>query len=217
MPCLPFLALGLAYTSNLIYSQIKINQRKFCFLLFSSAVFLQMVFITTAFTINNVVDTRIKIGDWLNRNLPANTKVLVDWFPYGPKLPDNSSIRLQMFEAGKFIPFLKDVVENKVKPDGDYLVLSSLVYDRFFSQPNADQYRRKVIEKAFKTLKRVKEIRPNISSYGFHNPALTLFSLNSSNHLSDIDQKKGVFKCPCEQNGKFAKKISELIALPLWD
>lgn len=119
-------------------------------------------------------DTRQQMADWMIDNLPKGSKVLVDWSPYGPHFPKNE-MEIGMFPSGKMFELLNG---ESIKALGyDYLVLSSLVYNRFFDQPGGDALRRSVIRNAFKTIPILQEVRPEAGSYGFHNPTLTLFSL----------------------------------------
>ena len=60
----------------------------------------------------------------------------------------------------------------------DYLLLSSLWYDRYFSQPRSDLYAKRRIRDVFERVPVVQEFRPRHGTYGFHNPTVTLFSLS---------------------------------------
>lgn len=130
-------------------------------------------------------DTRQQLADWMVHNLPKGSRVLVDWSPYGPHFPHHE-FEIGMFPPGKMFELLNG---ESIKGLGfDYMVLSSLVYNRFFDQPEGDAVRRSVLRNAFKTIPVIKEVRPKAGTYGFHNPTLTLFSLKNEDFVKLNDE-----------------------------
>ncbi len=122
-------------------------------------------------------DTRIQLADWMVANLQHGAKVVVDWKPYAPR-----------FHRGEFqsVYLIRSDILEKMTPSSmkqigqagnDYLVLSSLFYDRYMSQPLADPAMRQRFRDIFERVPVIKQIKPKYGTYGFNNPTLTLFSL----------------------------------------
>ena len=121
-------------------------------------------------------DTRDEMGAWMVKNLPINSEVYLDWKRYGPTLPEGV-FKVTYIPRAKLVETL-DI--NKLKSSGkSYLVLSSLFYDRYFSQPHPHVTVRERIRQVFERVPIVKEFRPEHGTYGFHNPTLTVFSLKA--------------------------------------
>jgi hypothetical protein len=59
-----------------------------------------------------------------------------------------------------------------------YLVLSSLFYNRYFSQPESEPVLRQRFREVFQRVPVVAQFEAPSGTYGFHNPTLTLFSLS---------------------------------------
>jgi hypothetical protein len=98
----------------------------------------------------------------------------MDWKPYCPNFHG------QTFEV-VHIPradIMEGLDNRALKESGaDYLILSSLFYDRYFSQPDAVPAFRQRIREVFNRLPVVARFEAPSGTYGFHNPTLTLFSL----------------------------------------
>ncbi len=119
-------------------------------------------------------DTRTQMRDWMVQNLPKGSTVVMDWKPYNPPLSDD-------YFKVIYLP-REDIISNlrisQLKTlDGDYLVLSSLYYGRFFDQPNAEPAFREVFRKVLSGFSTVKVFEAKHGTYGFHNPKLTLLDL----------------------------------------
>jgi 4-amino-4-deoxy-L-arabinose transferase-like glycosyltransferase len=119
-------------------------------------------------------DTRVIAAKWIEENLPHGSKILLDWQPYGPHLPADKfdvSIITRKRLASDFSP-------RALKQSGaDYLVLSTLFYQRYFTQPRSNTMFRDRFSAVFQQLPIIKEFTPHFDSYGFHTPTLTVFSL----------------------------------------
>ena len=173
LPCLPFLALAAAEFVCFI--------RKTSLGRIAPVAALILFLVPTVRTVELAseikYDTRSEMADWMINNLPAGAKVYLDWKPYSPR-----------FWHGEFavshIPRAKILVQldvDALRNSGfDYLVLSSLFYERYFSQPLADPALRQRLRDVFERVPVVHEIKPRYGTYGFNNPTLTLFSLKSA-------------------------------------
>lgn len=176
IPCLPFLAL-LAGEFVRVLANTKARAPV---LVACLAVALLPFYETMLLTSEVSDDTRERLGAWMVAELPKGSRVLVDWIPYAPLPPEGDhGLALEMFPPGLLIHDLRAIIDGNLKPDYDYLALSSLVYNRYFTQPFSDSVRRQVIRDAFATLPVLKEEVPHYKTYGFHNPAVTIFSLRA--------------------------------------
>jgi hypothetical protein len=177
VPCIPFLIIA---ASELVVTYAAYAQKKVLalFLVFSLISLPLIKSVSLASEIKD--DTRIKMGRWMMQHLPKGTKVLIDWQPYGPTF-EQGYFDVMNFPSGKMIQTLNP--RNLKTTGAQYMVLSSLVYNRFFNQPQTDAVRRSVIRKIFKKIKILHEEHPRSAygTYGFHNPKLTLFDLKELN------------------------------------
>jgi hypothetical protein len=57
--------------------------------------------------------------------------------------------------------------------------LSSLFYNRYFSQPEGEPILRQRFREVFQRVPIVAQFEAESGTYGFHNPTLTLFSLKA--------------------------------------
>ena len=81
-----------------------------------------------------------------------------------------------------------DIEQLATADRNQYLLLSSLFYSRYFTQPEAYPIGRARIASFFKRVPIVKHIEAEQGTYGLHNPALTLFSLNQA-RLKELAQE----------------------------
>ena len=126
-------------------------------------------------------DSRSRLDAWIHTNIPKGARIAIDYPPYDPPLLGGT------YQVLRFAPgqLLNEIAEGRIQEKADYLVLSSLIYDRFFTQPNGDGARREVIRQAFSSLPVLQQMRPRYLTYGFHNPVVTIFDLKSGRILSN--------------------------------
>jgi len=113
----------------------------------------------------------------MKANLPPGSKVFMDWSPYCPRFHENE-FAVEYIPRAHIIPKL-DVSQLR-ESDADYLILSSLYYDRYFKQPESNPVLRQRLREVFERVPVVTQIVPESGTYGFHNPVLTLFSLKDA-------------------------------------
>lgn len=172
LPCLPFLAIAASELLRELYSRGRVFQVGVAALA-GVLVFLPLQrTIALASDLRN--DTRDQMVAWMKESVPAGSKILMDWKPYCPNFHG------QTFEV-VHIPradIMEGLDNRALKESGaDYLILSSLFYDRYFSQPDAVPAFRQRIREVFNRLPVVARFEAPSGTYGFHNPTLTLFSL----------------------------------------
>jgi hypothetical protein len=122
---------------------------------------------------------------WMRENIPPGSKVFMDWSPYCPRFHDDA-FEIEYIPRARIIPKL-DLAALK-ESQGDYLVLSSLYYDRYFKQPESNPILRQRIREVFERVPVVIQMAPEYGTYGFHNPVLTLFSLKKED-FEALDQE----------------------------
>ncbi|MBN8550007.1 MAG: glycosyltransferase family 39 protein [Deltaproteobacteria bacterium] len=185
-PCLPFLALAAAQCIEFIsWTRLK----RFAPALACIAIAFPAL---RSFTLAREMrtDTRVQVAQWIRENVPPGSKVLFDWQPYSPALsPKEYSIEyiLRINVPQRLTPAALK------KSDADYLVLSSLFYDRYFSQPNPNRVFQGRFKAVFTRVPVVKEFRAASGTYGFHNPTLTVFSLKDEDFAKlgeQLEQKR---------------------------
>ena len=203
LPCLPFVAIACgALVAALAQAQRSIM---------APMVALAALGITATRSIELASevknDTRVRMASWMKDNLPPGAKVRIDWQPYEPEFV-KGEFQLDSFPSGKMMKYLNPA---ELKKSGyDYLLMSSLVYNRFFAQPQLDPVRRAVIRRAFQTVPVLKEITPIHGTYGFHNPTVTLFSLKPA-AFAKLDAELAA-----KAEGKAEKTSNEVMASFNW-
>jgi hypothetical protein len=97
-------------------------------------------------------------------------------------------------------------INSLKQADQDYLVLSTLFYDRYFSQIASPPAVRQLFRQLFTYVPIITEIAPKHGTYGFHNPTLTLFSLKEE----DFDRLQEELRLKGE--GKLQQTSNERIS-----
>ena len=175
LPCLPFIAIGLAELlgSMKVYSQRALRvAAPVCAVLFLALPLVRSV--QLAQEVRN--DTRDQMATWMKTNLPHGSKVLMDWKPYCPNF-HGEYFEVQHIPRARIIQEL-DVAALR-KSGADYLVVSSLFYNRYFSQPESEPVLRQRFREVFQRVPVITQFAAPSGPYGFHNPTLTLFSLKA--------------------------------------
>jgi hypothetical protein len=159
-PCIPFLALVAAYGFIRLKPVIWV----------AAVASIAIPSLLLAREIPN--DTRKVMRHWMVHNLQGGSHVLIDAIPYTPQLPE---FRTTLFGAPEQ---RRNLTIDKIKEIGaEYVLVTSLSYDRFFHTRTSDQIVRRRFEEIFSGLTLVHEVRPKYKTYGFHNPTLKLFKV----------------------------------------
>lgn len=180
LPCLPFLAIAASEFLRQLYGRGRVVRLGVAALA-GLLVFVPM-YRTTALASDLRNDTRDRMVEWMKQSIPAGSKILMDWKPYCPNF-HGEAFQIQHIPRADIIEGL-DI--RALKESGaDYLILSSLFYDRYFSQPDAVPAFRQRIREVFKRLPIVARFEAPSGTYGFHNPTLTLFSLKGDENREE--------------------------------
>lgn len=119
-------------------------------------------------------DTRLQLASWINSNLPAGSKIAVDYLWYGPPL-DPSRYSVTSLHGSEI---LESIRVGELRRTGyDYVIISSFFKDRFFRQQDNLGAFRELFRRIERELPTVKQIQAPSGPYGFHNPTLTLYRL----------------------------------------
>jgi len=183
-PCLPFLAVAGAVTLNFFLSSKK-HYIKWIGTAVLVIALIQPMHRSVTLASEITDDTRERMARWMKENLPKGSKVYIDLRSY------NSHLLEDDFDItySRSSQVHRDLTRDELLRQGqDYLLLSSLWWDRYFSQPRSDAPVQKVIREVFRTIPIEKEITSQYGTYGFHNPTITLFSL-SVESLEELDQE----------------------------
>jgi hypothetical protein len=170
LPCLPFIALAVA----VLLDRLRRSKLTLLVPILFCAAFLPAATRTVQLASEVPIDTRDLMAQWMKDNLEHGSSVLLDWKPYCPRFWYNEFAVIYVPRA----EILDNLRIDELKRSGaQYLLLSSLFYDRYFSQPNLDPALREKFREVFGSVPIIKEFTPRYGTYGFNNPSLTLFSL----------------------------------------
>lgn len=207
LPCLPFIAIGIG---ELIASFSSFRWRfARAFAVLAGLVVVVSPLARSAQLAHEVRnDTRDRLAVWMRDNLPHGSKVLMDWKPYCPNF-HGEYFEVQHIPRARIIQEL-DVAALR-RSGADYLVLSSLFYNRYFSQPESEPILRQRFREVFQRVPVVMQVASATGGpYGFHNPTLTLFS------LKDEDFKQLELERDRKLRGEIAKTNNEVRARARW-
>jgi hypothetical protein len=186
LPCLPFMGLIVAA----LLDALRRSPIRFIVPILFLVAFVPPSVRTTQLASEVAVDTRDLMAQWMIENLPQQSTVLLDWKPYCPRFWNNEFDVVYVPRA----TILYNLQMERLKDSmGQYLVLSSLFYDRYFSQPNLDPSLRERFREVFYRVPIIKEIHPRYGTYGFNNPSLTLFSLKAED-IAALEQEIEAFE-----------------------
>ena len=120
-------------------------------------------------------DTRDKMSGWVVEQIPRGKKFVLVGLPnYAPRLARYGyAIKPISPENGR----AHTPIESLKKGNFDYLLVTSLSYDRFFREPEADQNLKQRFMEYDANLELVHQESARYGAQGFHNPELKLYKL----------------------------------------
>lgn len=198
LPCLPFIALGL----GVVFEQLRAHRTRYArkgIVLAGIALMVFPVSRSTLLARDVATDTRDRLAEWMIANLPHGSKVLMDWKPYCPNF-HGEYFTVEHIPRAKIIPELS--VHRLRNSGAQYLILSSLFYDRYFSQPESAAILRQRFREVFKEVPIVRQFKAPTGTYGFHNPTLTLFSLDKHD-FAQLDEQRN------RSSGAFQQRVED--------
>ena len=170
-PCLPFLALGAAELCRTLWDA---RARAWGALL-ALAVCAAPLWRSYSLARDIRDDTRRQAARWMVKHLSRGAPIFLDWERYAPYF-SKEQFDVEYIEREGVRE--KEFTVAELKQSGrKYMVLSSLFFDRYFTDPNGDPVAKNRFRNIFKRVPIVREFTAPSGTYGFHNPRLTLFSL----------------------------------------
>jgi hypothetical protein len=131
----------------------------------------------------------------------------MDWKPYCPNF-HGQYFEVEHIPRARIIPGLD--VQNLKTSGAQYLVLSSLYYNRYFSQPESQAVLRQRFREVFQRVPVIAQFEAPSGTYGFHNPTLTLFSLHEDDFKRLEDERMQKLR------GEIQATTNELRARAKW-
>jgi hypothetical protein len=120
-------------------------------------------------------DTRDRMGAWMKANLPPRTGVLTPLVP--AYYPAPAGFHVEVPFSAEEATQLAGLAPSRARAY-DYVLASSLVYDRYFDFPDASPELRRFYERVFAEGRLVASFEaPPGGSYLFQNPTLRLYRL----------------------------------------
>lgn len=185
VPCLPFLAIAI----GIFFSELLKTSTQYLRKLVVSVMLITVVVLPAVRSLQLArdlkPDTRDLMSDWISKNIPDGSKILLDLPAYQAPL---SNEKFEVLELTRNT-ILEELDPTFLRKSGaDYLLLSSLFYDRYFSQPGISPHLRGIIRKVFKTFEIEQEFEARSGTYGFNNPKLTLFRIRENPKKNSVKE-----------------------------
>lgn len=179
-PCLPFICLAAAFAAQSI--------RQISARWFSTGFVVVLILVPALRTFelarDLIPDTRREMGKWIEENLPLSSKLYFDWRPYSPDLGREPFFKVTYINRPDYFTRLK--IGDLKRSGQDYLVVSSMSYGRFFTEPNSSPAVRVIYRTLVEHYPIIHEVSAPSGTYGFANPILTLFSLRKEDQREDV-------------------------------
>jgi len=122
-------------------------------------------------------DTRLLASHWVQENLPVGSTVVVDWSFYNPPLSTEAFKVIQL--AGDQQLFADPSKKRLAAIEADYLILSSLFYERFLNNSAPRNNTSIKIRSLLASSKPIKTFSNPAFAYGFHNPSIRIYDLRN--------------------------------------
>jgi hypothetical protein len=127
-------------------------------------------------------DTRTLAGQWVQQNIPINSKIGQDH--YTGELPSNRYRIIKQYSLSQGKSF-----DEYKKLNFSYLIVSSTMYDRFFAEPDKYSQNISFYNDLFREGKLIKEFKPDpklwphpherFAKYHIHvSPTIRIFKLD---------------------------------------
>jgi hypothetical protein len=174
LPLIPFLALFAAETIAATVSMVRFQSRRWRWALFTLLVMV-IAAQSLAYSIRHDIlltrqDTRTSAKQWIEAQLPAGTKIALDWPIHGPPLSTlEKSIPNSKKTFDVYIVEGTGLADHSVdwyREQGyEYLISSSFIYDIPLVFPQQDAMRREFYASLDRELELIQEFRPNTSDH----------------------------------------------------
>ena len=178
LPCIPFMALAASALLTRFYLCKNQVLRVIAYGLTALAL-IQIMNYSIRHTKHIKNDTRQQARKWVAKNIPLNSKIIIDWHFYGPPKLHNFYEVLQ-FKDKAGAKLSRTVSAETFKNTGyDWLILSSFTYGRFFKPAYRIHNASKRYRAFFNEMKPVRIFKNQRYSYGFHNPEIRIYKIKN--------------------------------------
>lgn len=200
LPCLPFLAIA----AGVVVERFRAAGWRIAALIVAGATVLFPMARSLQLASELYQDTRTRAGNWMREHLPRGAKVLITYYPrYSPEF-ETDEFDVVTLMQGNLMRQLD--LDNLRRSGAQYLVLSSLFYERYFDPPLPEgAVFRERIRDVFRKVPVLARFSPQHGTYGFHNPVLVVFS------LSEVDfgsLREGALEARTESIGSRINELS---------
>jgi hypothetical protein len=175
LPTIFFLAISYSYLISNLAIKFSSKQKYLYIIVILS---LTPLITNTYYQFTNIYnDTREESKIWANQNIPKGSKILSDWFFYGPNLSKDEYQVSELKDPEEYDTLRTINVENLKEYDADYFITSSFFYNRYLYQLPAGDPTGRGFKEIFEKLTPIIEFnRPN-AEFGFHNPTIKIYKL----------------------------------------
>jgi len=172
LPCVPFICIAFARIFNL-------NNR---FLLVKTIAILCLINVfgnTFGQTSELYRDTRLDMQAFINENIDRDKKILIDHRFNNPQFSETDP-RITYLNVRPLTRGYPEIMNKEAlaKLGIDYVLVSNLTYQCLYFCKEATPVQNRSVLRLFNTFKVIHESDPQDSSYAYHHPHLTLFSVN---------------------------------------
>lgn len=135
-------------------------------------------------------DTRIIMKEYIERNVPSGSTILLDHFFNTPQL-DKAKWDVRYIKTRPLVRgYPEELNPNKLRERKiSYVLLSSHTYQCLLYCKETPALVRRSVLRAFKKLTIIHQVRPRFSAFGFHNPVLTLFRVPVSDEQNVVKEQ----------------------------
>ena len=176
LPALPFLALSVGYFLQMFFTQARTK------VILPLAAAICILLPPALFSISNqqemMHDTRQESKEWVEKNIPHGTKIVTDWFFYGPPLSTTDYV-ISELKTPENAEILRSISVKTLQDTGaKYFITSSFFYDRYLLMADRGHKTGLAYQEIFSQLPVEAEFsRDNSGHYGFHNPTIKVFKI----------------------------------------
>lgn len=118
-------------------------------------------------------DTRELAGNWIQSNIQPGSVIVVPFKAYSPQLPE-SKFKITYLKGDR----VSSMSRKKFRTAGaDYLIMSSLFYDRYLTKYTARPLDRRRIRKILGTYESIAQFYKPAGRYQYHNPDVQILRI----------------------------------------
>lgn len=178
LPAIPFLAIAAAVVGE----RLLLCRGRIIAYVGIFALLVMPMYNSVLLAANILPDTRQRARNWIEENLPKGVRIACVYPPYD--LPDSmpdykygSDHFVATWVRGGFNEVIRLASEGQFENEYDYVIISSLSYDRLIEEPNLPRVRRDLMKRFYSHMELVKKFSNPDGKYGFNNPTIKIMKL----------------------------------------